>query len=61
MKASELIRKLQEQIELHGDCELWVESYDYDFDRNNSYPINDVTSGRRYIRPRELENVFYIK
>ena len=46
---------------IHGDCELWVESYDYDFDRNNSYPINEVISGRRYIRPRELENVFYIK
>ena len=57
MKASELIEKLQTQIELHGDCELWVESYDHDFDDDNSYPITEVTLG---IRSEGLKKVFYI-
>jgi hypothetical protein len=28
MKASELMKKLQEQIELHGDCEVYISHYD---------------------------------
>jgi hypothetical protein len=42
MKASEMIRKLQEQIELHGDCEVCVESYDYDFDYDSTYDVHRV-------------------
>lgn len=45
MKASELIRKLQEQIELHGDYEVYFKSYDWDFDYGNSYPVNEVRDG----------------
>lgn len=50
MKASELIKKLQEQIELHGDCEVWVESYDYDFDNDNSFAVNGIGFNEEQVR-----------
>lgn len=37
MKASELIKKLQEQIELHGDCELWLKCLVEDYGWNGYY------------------------
>lgn len=42
MKASEMIRKLQEQIELHGDCEVCVELYDYEFDYDSTFDVHRV-------------------
>lgn len=45
MKASELIRKLQEQIEFHGDYEVYYVSYDWDFDYGYSYPVVEVRDG----------------
>lgn len=42
MKASELVKKLQEMIELYGDCEVWVEDYDFDFDHDSSFAINEI-------------------
>jgi hypothetical protein len=42
MKASELIQKLQEQIELHGDCKVWIGHYDMEFDCDDSYPASQV-------------------
>ena len=44
MKASELIRKLQKQIELHGDYEVYVESCNCDF----SYSVSGVHDGYIY-------------
>lgn len=42
MRASELIKKLQEQIELHGDYEVWVDSYNYDFDYDDSHGVYEI-------------------
>lgn len=61
MKASELVKELQVMIELHGDCEVCVESYDYDFDYDSSYSVNSISFGYRYNAPQELKNTFYIQ
>ena len=60
MKASELIRKLQEQIELHGDYEVYVESYNWDFDCDDSYPVNDVCDGYIHEKSGVVKYVTYI-
>lgn len=60
MKASEFIQKLQEQIELHGDCEVYVESYDWDFDYDNSYPVSDVFDGYVHEKSGVVKYVTYI-
>ena len=56
MKTSELIQKLQEQIELHGDYEVYVESYNCDF----SYPVNDVHDGYIHEKSGAVKYVTYI-
>lgn len=56
MKASELIQKLREQIELHGDYEVYVESYNCDF----SYPVNDVHDGYIHEKSGAVKYVTYI-
>ena len=60
MKASELIRKLQEQIELHGDYEVYVESYDWNFDHDNSYPVSNVHEGYIHEKSGVVKYVTYI-
>lgn len=60
MKASELIRKLQEQIELHGDYEVYVESYDWDFDYDNSYPVSNIHDGYIHERSGVVKYITYI-
>ena len=60
MKASALIRKLQEQIELHGDYEVYIESYDQDFDYDNSYPVSNVRDGYIHERSGIVKYVTYI-
>lgn len=56
MKASELIRKLQEQIELHGDYEVYIESCNY----GNSYPVNEVRDGYIHEKSGMVKYVTYI-
>ena len=56
MKASELIQKLHEQIELHGDYEVYVESYNCDF----SYHANDVHDGYIHEKSGAVKYVTYI-
>ena len=60
MKASELIQKLQEQIELHGDYEVYVESYDWDFDYDDSYPVSEVSDGYVHEKSGVVKYVTYI-
>ena len=60
MKASELIRKLQEQIELHGDYEVYFESYNLDFDYGYSYPVVEVRDGYIDENFSMLKHVTYI-
>lgn len=60
MKASELIRKLHEQIELHGDYEVYIESYDQDFDYDNSYPVSNIHDGYIHERSDVVKYVTYI-
>lgn len=60
MKASELIRKLQEQIELHGDYEVYVESYNWDFDCDDSYPVSEVSDGYVHEKSGAVKYVTYI-
>ena len=60
MKASELIRKLQEQIKLHGDYEVYFESYDWDFDYGNSYPVSEVRDGYIHEKSGMVKYVTYI-
>ena len=60
MKASELIRKLQEQIELHGDCEVYFESYNLDFDDGYSYPVSEVSDGYVHEKSGVVKYVTYI-
>lgn len=42
MKASELIKKLQEQIESHGDCEVWIDDYNEEYQRDESDTVFSV-------------------
>ena len=60
MKVSELIRKLQEQIELHGDYEVYVESYNWDFDCDGSYPVSDFCDGYIHEKSGVVKYVTYI-
>ena len=60
MKASEFIRKLQEQIELHGDYEVYVESYNWDFDYDDSYPVVEVRDGYIDENSGVVKHVTYI-
>lgn len=60
MKASELIRRLQEQIELHGDYEVYIESYDWDFDHDNSYLVSNVRDGYIHENSGMAKYVTYI-
>ena len=60
MKASELIRKLQEQIELHGDYEVYYVSYDWDFDYGYSYPVVEVCDGYIDENSGVVKHVTYI-
>lgn len=60
MKASELIRKLQEQIELHEDYEVYYVSYDWDFDYGYSYPVVEVRDGYIDENSGVVKHVTYI-
>lgn len=60
MKASELIRKLQEHIELHGDYEVYYVSYDWDFDYGYSYPVVEVRDGYIDENSGMVKHVTYI-
>lgn len=42
MKASELVKKLQELMAMHGDCNVWIGHWDMDFDADDSYPVGGV-------------------
>lgn len=48
MRASELIQKLQEQIELHGDCKVWIGEWDYEYDCDASRPAHEVVFEGQY-------------
>lgn len=42
MRASELIQKLQEQIELHGDCMVLIDGWNAEFAYDESDYVNSV-------------------
>lgn len=48
MKASELIQKLQEQIELHGDLEVSMVTDDGDCECERSYWVSGVCFDDRF-------------
>lgn len=48
MKASKLIQKLQEQIELHGDCYVWMEGSNYDDCYDDCTPVLGVAFEDNY-------------
>ena len=60
MKASELIRKQQEQSDLQGDCEVYFESYNLDFDYGYSYPVSEVSDGYVHEKSGVVKYVTYI-
>lgn len=60
MKASELIRKLQKQIELHGDYEVYFKSYNLDFDYGYNYPVSEVSDGYIDENSGVVKHVTYI-
>lgn len=43
MKASELIKKLQEEIEIYGDYDAYISMFNYDLD---CFEFQDVTTVR---------------
>ena len=42
MKATQLIQKLQEQIKLHGDCEVWIDNYNVEYQQDESDTVSSV-------------------